>query len=186
MLLPQDVEERAAEQFRMRVRLREVARDDPRAELPLPRVRHLVAGQQAQEVRLPGAVGAEDGDAFAVEDLQREGLHQAGELQSFAGDGPHAGAAALEPHPDVLLARRLRGRSGLLELAQPGLGGAVAGGHVGAVLGRLAKRQDQLLQLGVLLVPALAQLLEAGEAPAAGLVVGGEAAAVHPGVRAGR
>ncbi len=51
-----------------------------------------------------------------------------------------------------------------------------------AVRGGLTQRQYQLLQLGVLLVPAPAQLLEAGEAFAAGLVERGEAAAVHPGV----
>ncbi|CAM5352014.1 hypothetical protein SVIOM342S_08993 [Streptomyces violaceorubidus] len=76
------------------------------------------------------------------------------------------------------------GGPGLLELAQPGLRGAVAGRHVVAVLRGLTQRQHQLLQLRVLLVPAAAQFLEAGEAFPAGLVEGGEAAAVHPGVGA--
>lgn len=168
----------------MGVGLREVAGHHARPELPVPGVRHVVAGQQPQEVRLAGAVGAEDGDPFAVEDLQVEGFHQAGEFQLPAGDGADAGAAALQAHPDVLLARRLGRRPGLLELAQPGLGGAVAGRHVVTVLRGLAQRQHQLLQLGVLLVPAAAQFLEAGEAFAAGLVEGGEATAVHPGVGA--
>ncbi len=50
--------------------------------------------------------------------------------------------------------------------------------------GGLPERQHQLLELRVLLVPAAAQFLEAGEALAPGLVEGGEAAAVHPGVGA--
>lgn len=136
-------------------------------------------------MRLARAVGTEDGDAFAVEDLQVEGFHQPRQLKSLAGDGPYAGAAALDAHGDVLLARRLRGRSRLLELAQAGLGGGVAGRQLMADGGRLTEVQDELLQLGVLLVPAAAQLLEAGEAFASGLVVGGEAGAVHPGVGAG-
>jgi hypothetical protein len=142
----------------------------------------VAAGEQAQEVGLAGAVGAEDGDAFAVEDLQVEGLHQTGELESFAGDGPDAGAAALEPHPDVLLAGRLGRRAGLLELAQPGLGGGISGGHLMADGGSLTERQHQLLQLGVFLVPAPAQFLEALEPLSAGLVVRAETTAVHPGV----
>ena len=93
VFLPQDVEQRAALQLRVGVRLREVARHDPGAELPLPRVRHVVAGEQPQEVGLAGAVGAEDGDPLAVEDLQVEGFHQPGELESLAGDGPHARCA---------------------------------------------------------------------------------------------
>ncbi len=137
-------------------------------------------------MRLARAVRAEDRDAFAVEDLQVEGLHQARQLKSLAGDGPYAGATALDAHGDVLLARRLGRRARLLELAQAGLGGGVAGRQLVADGGRLTEVQDELLQLGVLLVPAAAQLLEAGEAFTPGLVVRGEAAAVHPGVGSGR
>ncbi len=136
-------------------------------------------------MRLAGAVGAEHGDPLAVVDLQVEGLHQAGELQLLQRDGPHTRTAALEPHADRLLARRLLRPAGLLELLQPGLRGRVAGGEGMADRGRLAQRDDELLELGVLLVPPPAELFEAREAGLAGLVEAVEAAAVHPDAAAG-
>ena len=90
------------------------------------------------------------------------------ELEPLADHRALAGAAALEPHLDLLLARLLGGRAGLLELPQPGLGGLVAGRHPVVVRGLLLVHQHQRLELGVLLVPAPAQLLEAGEPVAAG------------------
>src|SRR3546814_2397151 len=77
-------------------------------------------GEQAQEVRLARSVRAEDGDALAVPDLEVEGPHQAGELQRLADHRALAGAAAGEPHRDLLLARLLGRRTRLLELREPG------------------------------------------------------------------
>jgi hypothetical protein len=146
----------------------------------------VLAGEQAQEVRLPGAVGAEHGDPLAVEDLQVERAHEAGQLQLPAGDGAGAGAASPQSHPDVLLAGRLWRRAGLLELPQPGLGGGVAGGHLVAAGGVLLHVQDEAPELGVFLVPAAAQFLEPFEPLLACLVERGEAAAVDPYVGAAR
>ena len=131
-------------------------------------------------MRLAGAVRAEHGHALAVPDLEVEGLHQSRHLELLADHGALAGASALEAHRDLLLAGLLGGRADLLELAQPGLGGAVLAGHAVVVLGLDLQPQHQRLELGVLLVPALAQLLEAGEPVGARLVVGGEPAGVGP------
>src|SRR3546814_20746948 len=91
-----------------------------------------------------------------------------------------AGATALGPHRDLLLAGLLGRRTGLLELAQPGLGSSVLRRHPVVVLGLDLQPQDECLDLGVLLVPALAELLEAGEPVRACLVVGREAAGMRP------
>ena len=94
------------------------------------------------------------------------------------------GASALEPHLHVLLDRQGLGRAGLEELRQPGLRGVVAVGHVGAECGLVLVHVDEFLELHVLLVPALAQLLEACVPVRAGVHVGAEAAAVDPGAGA--
>ncbi len=94
------------------------------------------------------------------------------------------GASALEPHLHVLLDRQGLGRAGLEELRQPGLRGVVAVGHVGAERGLVLVHVDEFLELHVLLVPALAQLLEACVPVRAGVHVGAEAAAVDPGAGA--
>src|SRR5262249_39715621 len=151
--------------------LREVPGYDPRAESghaagrdrgePDGILRHdarvgvaAATGQHPQEMRLAGAVGAEDGDPVAVPDLQVERVRQAVELQLLADDRALAGTAAGKTHPDVLLLRRQRWRAGLLELAQPGLRRLVTRGHR-VVVGRLLLvHQHQLAQLLVLLVPA--------------------------------
>ena len=138
--------------------------------------------EQPQEVRLAGAVGPEHGHPLAVPDLEVEGLHQPGQLEVLADDRALAGAAACEAHRHLLLARLLGRRAGLLELAEPGLRGAVLRRHPVVVLGLDLVVQHQLLELGVLLVPALAQLLEAEEPVAARLVVRREAAGVGPDV----
>ena len=138
-------------------------------------------GQQPQEVRLARAVAAEDRDPLAVPDLEVERLHQPGQLQVGAHHRALAGAAALEPHRDLLLARLLGGRPGLLELAEPGLRGLVLRGHAVVVLRLDLQPEHERLDLGVLLVPAAAQLLEAGEAVAPRLVVRREPAGMRPG-----
>ena len=143
--------------------LGEMAGHHPRAQLHLARVGDVLPGRQPQEVRRARAVGAGDRHPLAVEDLQRERLHQPRQLQLLAGDGPHPGPPALKTHPDVLLARRLGRRPDLLELPQPGPRRLVPGGHVVAARGVLLQVLHQPLQLGVLLVPAAAQLLEPGE-----------------------
>ena len=193
----QDLQQRAADQLGVLVGLHEPARPHPRTELGLARVQHRLdldvadrpvldvgvaaAGrQEPEEVGLARAVGAQHGHPLAVPDLEVEGLHQPGQLEVLAHDGTLAGAAALEPHRHLLLAGLLGRRSGLLELAQPGLGGAVLRRHPVVVLGLDLVVQHELLDLGVLLVPALAELLEAGEAVAARLVVRREAARMGP------
>ena len=131
-------------------------------------------------MRLARPVGAEDGHALAVPDLEVEGLHQAGELEVGADDGALAGATALEPHRHLLLARLLDRRTGLLELLQPRLGGAVLRRHAVVVLRLDLEPQHERLDLGVLLVPAAPHLLEALEAVAARRVIAREAARVRP------
>ena len=106
--------------------------------------------------------------------------HQPGELEALADHGALARAAALEPHRDLLLARLVGRRPGLLELAQPGLRGLVLRGQPVVVLRLDSVAQHQRLELGVLLVPAPAQLLEAREAVGARLVVRREATRVGP------
>ncbi len=136
--------------------------------------------QESQEVRLAGAVRAQHGDPLAVPDLEVERLHQPGQLEVLADDGALAGAAALEPHLHLLLAR-LRGRwAGLLELPEPGLRRPVLRGEPVVVLRLDLVAQHQRLELGVLLVPAPTQLLEALESRAPRLVVGREPAGVGP------
>ena len=119
-------------------------------------------GQQPQEVRLAGAVGAEHGDPLAVPDLEVERLHQPGELEVLADHRALAGAAALEPHLHRLLARLLGRRAGLLELAEPGLGGLVLARHAVVVLRLDLEPEHQRLDLGVLLVPAAAHAPRSG------------------------
>ena len=137
-------------------------------------------GEQPQEVRLARAVGAEDRDPLAVPDLEVERLHQPGELEVLADDRALAGAAALEAHLHLLLARLLDRRTGLLELPQPRLRGLVARGHAVVVRSLLLVHEHERLELGVLLVPAAAHLLEPGEPVLARLVVRREAARVGP------
>ena len=184
-------------QLRVLVGLHEPARAHPRAEPGPAGVvdgldRHLpdravldvgvaAAGrEQPQEVRLAGAVRAEHGDPLAVPDLEVERPHQAGQLEVLADHRPLAGAAALEPHLHLLLARLLGRRTGLLELPEPGLRRLVAAGEAVVVRRLLLVHQHQRLELGVLLVPAPAQLLEAGEPVLARLVVRREPARVGP------
>ena len=94
----QDLQQRAAEQLGVLVGLHEPARAHARTELglagvpdrldghvldgPVLDVRVAAApGQEPQEVRLAGAVGAQHGDPLAVPDLEVERLHQPGELE---------------------------------------------------------------------------------------------------------
>ena len=193
----QHLQQRPADQLGVLVGLHEPAGPHPGAELGLALVQTgligdladravldvrvaAAGGEQAQEVRLAGAVGAEHGDPLAVPDLEVEGLHQPGQLEALADHRALAGAPALEAHRHLLLAGLLGRRPGLLELAQPGLGGAVLRGHPVVVLRLDLEPQHQRLDLGVLLVPALAHLLEAREPVAAGLVVRREAPRVGP------
>lgn len=131
-------------------------------------------------MRLAGPVGAEDGHPLAVPDLEVERPHQPGELEVGAHDGALAGAAALEAYRHLLLARLLDRRTGVLELLQPRLGGAVLAGHAIVVLRLDLQPEHERLDLRVLLVPATAHLLEALEAVRPRLVVAREAARVGP------
>ena len=133
---------------------------------------------------LARTVGTEDAHAVAEPDLGGERLHQAGQFQLLGHDGALGGAAALEPHLHVLLDRQGLGRAGLEELREPGLRGVVPVGHVGAERGLVLVHVDEFLELDVLLVPALAQLLEARVPVGPGVHVGAEAAAVDPGAGA--
>jgi hypothetical protein len=69
----QHLDQRPAVELGLLVRLREPPRHDARTEPPRAGVRDVLPGEQAQEVGLAAAVGAEDGQALAVEDLEVEG-----------------------------------------------------------------------------------------------------------------
>jgi hypothetical protein len=193
----QDLQQRPPHELGMLVRLHEPARTDAGAELGLAGMAHgldrgvvhravLDVGvgstdrQQTQEVRLAGAVAAEHRDPLAVPDLEVERLHQAGELEVLADHGALARAATRQPHLDLLLARLLGGRTGLLELPEAGLRGLVLRGHSVVVLGLDLEPEDERLDLRVLLVPATAHLLQARKPVTPRLVVRREAAGVGP------
>ena len=141
-------------------------------------------GEQSQEVALAGAVGAQHADAVAEPNLGGERLHQSGQFQFLCHYGALGGAAALEPHLHILFDRKRFRRSDLKELRQPRLCGVVPVGHVGAERGLVLVHVDEFLELHVLLVPTLAQFLEAGIPVCACVHVGAEAAAVDPGAGA--
>ena len=109
------------------------------------------------------------------------GLHQPGQLQPDAGQRAHPGAPAAQPHRHLLVDRPLRRRPGRLELRQPGLHRAVLRGHRLADLRLLLQGADQLLEPGVLLLPAPVQLVQPVQPGLPGRRVRREAAAVHPG-----
>ena len=136
--------------------------------------------QQPQEVRLARPVAPEHGDPLAVEDLEVERLHETGQLELLTGDGSDAGASTLEPHAHVLRHGRRLWRAGLLVLAQPGLHRLVLRRHVGADRGLLLQGAHEVLETLMLLVPAPQQLSEPLVPVATDLVVGREAATVHP------
>ena len=177
----QHLDQAPAVQGRLLVGLGEPARLDPGPEPPRTGVRDRLAGQQAQEVALTAAVGAEDREPLAVEHLEVEGLHQPGQLEPGAGQGPHTGAPAPQPHLDLLVHDLLRRRSGLQVLGQPGLHRGELGRHRVAHLGLHPQRDDQLAQPLPLLLPPLVQLVEPVTAGLARRGVGREATAVHPG-----
>ncbi len=79
-----------------------------------------------------------------------------------------------------------RRRAGLLELAEPGLRGLVLRRQAVVVLRLDLVAEHERLELGVLLVPSPAQLLEPEEPLSPGLVVGREATGVRPDRVAGR
>ncbi len=137
--------------------------------------------EQPEKVRLARAVGAQHRDSVTEPELAVERLHQPGEFQVGADHGPLTGPAAPQPHLHVLLGRHHLRRAGLLELGQPGLGRGVTRGQT-VVEGRLGLvHQHQGLELGVVLVPASAQLLQPGVPFVAGLLIVAEPTAVHPG-----
>src|SRR5699024_9462050 len=90
-------------------------------------------------------------------------------------------APTTQPHCQLLVLRLLLRWALLLEPGKPGLCGAVPGGHIGVVRGLLLVHLHQGAQLGVLVVPATTQLVQAGEPLPPGLVVRLEAARVGPG-----
>jgi hypothetical protein len=142
------------------------------------------AREEAQEVGLARAVAAEDPDPLAEPDLRVERLHEPvpvdAQLEIGGDDGALGRAAPGEPHRDLLAeGHSLRG-AGVLEPAQPGLGGLEAGGHVRVVGRLLPVHDDEGLDLGMLLVPAPEQLLEPLVAVDARLLVRREGPGVDP------
>ncbi|EKB47157.1 hypothetical protein B879_04250 [Cecembia lonarensis LW9] len=129
---------------------------------------------------LARTIRAEDRHAVAKPDFVTEWLHQPGQLELLGDDGTLGGASSLESHVHVLFQRDGLGRPGFEELCQACLGRVVAVGHVGTEGRLVLVHVHQLLELGVFLVPALAQLLEALIAFAAGLDVGTERATMDP------
>src|SRR3954453_5436892 len=136
--------------------------------------------QEPEEVAFAGPVRAENRDPVAVPDLEVEPLHEPCQLEPLADDGPLAGPGAAQPHLHVLLLRDLLWGPGLLELGEPRDSSLIAACHAVVVRGLLPQGGDERLELGVLLVPPPAKLLEPREPVAPGVVVAREAAAMHP------
>src|SRR5690606_28594881 len=195
---PQDVQQRPVHEFGPVVGLREVTWPHPRTEAGDAAVSHRLergavdglmlrvrvgaaAREQPQEMRLARAVRPEHGDAVAVPDLEVERVGQILELQLLADHRSLPRTATGEAHPDVLFLRSQLRWAGLLEPAQPGLRGLVAGGHAVVVGGLLLVHGDEVLELLVLLVPATALLVQPLVPCLAGRVPGREAARVGPG-----
>ena len=95
--------------------MRDRRRDDVAHRLVLRVGVGAAGGEQPQEVRLAGPVRAEHGDPVAEPDLEVERLHQPGELELLADDRALAGAAAAQPHADVLVDRHRLRRAGIHE-----------------------------------------------------------------------
>ncbi|KJQ55030.1 hypothetical protein RS85_01089 [Microbacterium sp. SA39] len=131
-------------------------------------------------MRLARPVRAEHADAIAVPDLGIEGSHEPGELEPGGDDGPFARAGTSQAHVEVLCRWPLLGRACLLEPAQPCLRGLIPRRE--AVVRRCLhlEGRHERAQLLVLLVPTPAQLVEPVHAVRARLVIGREAAAMHP------
>jgi len=115
-----DLEQRACAETTRGVFLVEVARYDTCSELPGPRVLDLDTREQPQEVGLPCAVVPDHTDPFAVEDLARERVRQAGEREVLEDHHPFARAITAKSHRDALVARSF-GRRVAVELLDLGL-----------------------------------------------------------------
>ena len=137
-------------------------------------------GEQAQEVALARAVGAEHADTVSEPDLRGERLHESGQFELLGHDGTLGCPPTLEPHLDVLLDRQGLGWPGFQELGQAGLRSLVPVGHVGTESSLVLVHIDEFFELYVLLVPALAEFLKPGVTVRAGLHIGSETAAVNP------
>ena len=140
----------------------------------------LVAGEQAEEVALAHAVGAEHGHPLAEPHLEVERVGEAVELELLDDDGPLAGARPAEAHVDALLADGDRLLGALDELAQPALGGLELGGEGVRDLGAPPHLGDQGLEATTLVLVQGVVVGELVEVAAAGRGVTGEPAAVGP------
>src|SRR5580692_5315085 len=98
------------------MRLLEVPRVDTRTKHEPSLVRDVLAGEQAEEMALAGAVVAEQRNAFTKRHLEVERKHQSRDLELVTREHAHAGTSTAQPDPDVLAARSLRRRSRFLEL----------------------------------------------------------------------
>jgi len=96
----------------------EVTGDDASSEPHLAVVRdRAVAGDQAQEVALTGAVRAEYGHPLTVPDLGVEDVGQAVQRHGLEHERLATGATALDADVDLLLPHRLGRLAALVELA---------------------------------------------------------------------
>ena len=82
-------------------------------------VRHVLAGQQPDQVRLARSVWPDQPDALAEMDLVGELLGQALDRQGAEVDDPACAVAAAQANPDLRVDDRIGGRPGLDEVAVP-------------------------------------------------------------------
>ena len=145
-------------------------------------VRDGLAGQQADQVRLARAVGADQADALAEVDLLVERAHEPVDRRRRSS-ATHAagGVAAAQAHLDLLVGDR-RGRRAVVDEALPArLHRVGALGPVRRVLGALLEDLHELAQAPLLVLPALEPVAEQLLAMLARLRVGRVGAAVDPG-----
>ena len=173
--------DRDAAQLGVVVGLGEVAGHDARAEPPGAVVVDRLAGEQAQEVALAGAVRAEHRDAARRSDLDVERVGEAVELELLADDHARAGAVAAEPHRHLLVADPL-GRRRRLEPLDLRLRGAHAGREHVAAHRRARRRysRSDSSQPLALLLPAAVVLVDAGDARPRAPRARWRTTAVHP------
>ena len=147
-------------------------------------VGHGLSGQEPDQVRLAGAVGADDPDALAEVDLLGERADQAVDRDPAQVEHAARGVAAAQANRDLLVAHGVGGRA-VVDPALPArLRGVGALGPAVGVAGALLEDPHAITQALLLLTPAGAAVAHQLLAMSAGLGVGRVGAAVHPGAGA--
>ena len=154
---------------------------DAVAEPQLALVRDLLAGQQADQVRLAGAVRADQADPLAEVDLLLERAHQAVDRDVAQANHDPRRVAAGDPDLDLLVGDGRRRRAGVDEAPPARLGGVGALGVDVADRGPLLHDLVVVEQAPLLALPLLEPVAEQLLAPLARLGIGAVGAAVRPG-----